>query len=152
VDISFLTEKLPYSQICDTKVGPTYKKRRQSEKLVGPSSKFVVVAFIIGDNLQKMENAQVKCAAKLCLISDTACQSNIRTKNTECDANDDKGKSLAAYKYIANAIPPTLEFQKFIKKTANLWRISKKLKISQLFLNISKLLEHRKNLSKISKN
>jgi len=31
VNISFLTEKLPYSQICGTKVGTSYKKRRQSE-------------------------------------------------------------------------------------------------------------------------
>ena len=29
VNISFLTEKLPYSQICGTKVGTAYKKRRQ---------------------------------------------------------------------------------------------------------------------------
>ena len=30
MNISFLSEKLPYSQINGTKVGPTYKKRRQS--------------------------------------------------------------------------------------------------------------------------
>ena len=30
MNISFLTEKLPYSQICVTKGGPSYKKRRQS--------------------------------------------------------------------------------------------------------------------------
>ena len=30
MNISFLTENLPYSQICGTKVGPSYKKRRQS--------------------------------------------------------------------------------------------------------------------------
>ena len=29
MNISFLTEKLPYSQISGTKVGPSYKKRRQ---------------------------------------------------------------------------------------------------------------------------
>ena len=28
-NISFLTEKLPYSQICGTKVGTAYKKQRK---------------------------------------------------------------------------------------------------------------------------
>ena len=32
MNIIFLTQKLPYSQICGTKVGPTYKKRRQRER------------------------------------------------------------------------------------------------------------------------
>ena len=30
MNLSFLTEKLPYSPICGTKVGPSCKKRRQS--------------------------------------------------------------------------------------------------------------------------
>jgi len=34
VNISFLTEKLPYSQICGTKVGTPDKKRRQSEIII----------------------------------------------------------------------------------------------------------------------
>jgi len=29
LNINFLTEQLPYSQICGTKVGTSYKKRRQ---------------------------------------------------------------------------------------------------------------------------
>ena len=32
MNISFLTQKLPYSQICGTKVGTSYKKRRLSEE------------------------------------------------------------------------------------------------------------------------
>ena len=78
---------------------------KQHEKLVAASSKFVVVAFIIGDNLQKMENAVIKCAAKLCLKTDATCIKQIKTKTTECDTTDG-AMSLAAYKYIANAIPP----------------------------------------------
>ena len=31
VNIGFPTEKLPYSQICGTKLGTSYKKRRQSD-------------------------------------------------------------------------------------------------------------------------
>ena len=31
VNISFMTEKLPYSQICGTKLGTSYKERRQNQ-------------------------------------------------------------------------------------------------------------------------
>jgi len=31
VNIGFVTEQLPYSQICGTKVGSSYKKRRQRD-------------------------------------------------------------------------------------------------------------------------
>jgi len=32
VNICFLTEKIPYSQICGTKISTSYKKRRLSDK------------------------------------------------------------------------------------------------------------------------
>ena len=34
MNIRFLTEKLPYSQICGTKVGTSYKKRRLGSNLL----------------------------------------------------------------------------------------------------------------------
>merc|ERR1712110_520533 len=68
----------------------------QEEKLVGASSKFKFIAFIIGQDVLKMENAQVKCNAKLCLVDDEDCAKNIHVKDDECDQEVD-GKSLEAH-------------------------------------------------------
>jgi len=47
VNISFLTEKLPHCQICGTKVGPAYKKRRQSLGMI----KFKLILKMIRESV-----------------------------------------------------------------------------------------------------
>ena len=77
----------------------------QPEKFVGESSKFSFTAFIIGDQVLKMSNAQVKCTTKICLVDSDTCKAGMKTNDQDCD-QDDNGKSLDSYGYKANTYTP----------------------------------------------
>jgi len=61
VNISFLTEKLPYSQICGTKLGPSYEKTASLAliKIIIETTKIVNVILVRIDYSKHFDNLAV---------------------------------------------------------------------------------------------